>query len=92
MFLGIQPNQQQNELNELIPPNNYLYKVYEITKPSNLNISYYSDYLPKNNMDGKSTFTDLKNIFTSKVLYINDKNLTNEYIKFVRQSDGDEDK
>ena len=92
VFLGIQPNQQQNELNELIPPNNYLYKVYEITKPSNLNISYYSDYLPKNNMDGKSTFTDLKNIFTSKVLYINDKNLTNEYIKFVRQSDGDEDK
>ena len=86
-FLGKQPKVRKRT----IPEDNTIYKVQELKKPKVLKMSHYSAFLPKNDLVNESHFTDLKQIFTSKILYINNKNLTIEYIRFIRQNDNDED-
>ena len=44
---------------------------------------YFNNILPKKDLKNK-TFYSLDEIFNSKILFINDENLTREYIKYIR--------
>ena len=48
-----------------------------------LNYDNFLDFLPKTNLIGNN-YTNLSYIFESRLLYINDKNITKEYIHFIR--------
>ena len=56
-----------------------------------LDIDSFSDILPKTNLIGANIPT-LKEIFESRQLYINGKNITKEYINFIRSMDKNEEK
>ena len=47
------------------------------------NYNKYMNIIPKTNIYGKANF-NIKDLLKSRELFINDSNLTNEYIKFVR--------
>ena len=74
-----------------IPKDNTIYRTHKLKKPLDLNISHYLALLPKNNLVKENHFTELKQIFTSKKLFINNTNLNIEFIRFIRQNDSDED-
>ena len=91
--------QQQNlfpSIQQQLPPEqkNIIYQVYEIKQPLNENISNYLELFPSFHLKKKeiSKNIKLKRFFNSKILYINNKNLTYDYIHFIRQNDTDEDK
>ena len=47
----------------------------------------FSELLPRINISDEDYVPTLKEIFSSRELYINEKNLTNEYIRFIRPID-----
>ena len=51
----------------------------------------YIDILPKISLE-KNIYPNLKEIFNSRQLYINDVNLTNEYIRFIKPINENEEK
>ena len=87
-FSGIKPIVKKKS----IPKDNTIYKTHQLKKPLDLNISHYLAFLPKNDLVKENHFTELKQIFTSKILYINNNNLNIEFIRFIRQYDSDEEK
>ena len=60
-------------------PTNNISDIY--ISPINNN---FSDLLPRINLSDNKSIPTLKEILNSRVLYINDNNLTNEYIRFIR--------
>ena len=56
------------------------------------NINNFIELIPKISLHDNKTITNLKQIFKSRKLYINDKNITNEYIRFLRPIDENEEK
>ena len=46
--------------------------------------SYFKDIIPKINLIENNNQTNIKDIFKSRILYINEKNITNNYIRFLR--------
>ena len=44
----------------------------------------FSDILPRTNLSDDKKLPTLKEVFFSRQLYINDNNLTNEYIRYIR--------
>ena len=42
----------------------------------------FTDILPK--IDGNKAISNVDELFKSRILYINEKNVTNEYIRFLR--------
>ena len=102
----IPPLEQNNTLQQIplqqnlsLPQNltsqqNEIHQVYEIKNQLNLNISNYLSFFPKLNLKKKWDVKhfNLDKIFNSKILYLNDANITYDYIHFIRQKDKDEDK
>jgi len=102
----IPPLEQNNTLQQIplqqnlsLPQNlasqqNEIHQVYEIKNQLNLNISNYLSIFPKLNLKKKwdVKLFNLDKIFNSKILYLNDANITYDYIHFIRQKDKDEDK
>ena len=88
--------QQQNLLSSIqqviSDQKNIIYQVYEIQKPLNLNISNYLELFPTLQKKKMSKNITVKKLFNSKILYIKNKNITYDYIHFIRQNDTDEDK
>ena len=69
--------------------NNYFFKFFQ-KQP---NINNFIELFPKINLnDNKNTITNLKQIFKSRKLYINDNNITNEYISFLHPINENEEK
>ena len=56
------------------------------------NMSKFHDIFPKTNLNKTDDITNLTDIFNSRELFINDKDLTNEYIKFIRPINEEEEK
>ena len=56
-----------------------------------LDFDSFSDMLPKTNLLGTNIPT-LKEIFESRQLFINNKNITKEYINYIRSMDKFEEK
>ena len=63
------------------------YKQYEMQhhRPDTFNLKYYTNYLPKNYQ--RKTINDIKEIFNSKFLYIENKKITFDYIYTIRKKD-----
>jgi len=55
------------------------------------NIINFMDLIPRINISDDKNITDIKQIFFSRRLFINDKNITKEYIKFIRPIDENEE-
>ncbi len=55
-------------------------------------MSKFHDIFPKTNLNKTDNITNLTDIFNSRELFINDKDLTNEYIKFIRPINEEEEK
>ena len=97
--INIQNNQnsQKNQQNQTIPQNKSLnfneqnYKVYEIKKPLNLTKSKYLKFFPSSSLKEKGDLSNIENIFKSKVIYINDQDITYDYIRYIHQKDQDEE-
>ena len=62
--------------------------IFVLIKKSKRNIipidDYYRDFLPKTSISQDKKITNLEEIFKSRQLYIDDVNLTNEYIHYIR--------
>ena len=93
-----QQNQNQNqsssnvEKSQQFTQNDKIYQVYEIKAPLDLNISKYMKLFPKTSLNKKENTLNVTNFFKSKTLYINDKDITYDYIHYLRQNDKDEEK
>ena len=63
------------------------YKQYEMQhhRPDTFKLKYYINYLPKNYQ--RKTINDIKEIFNSKFLYIENKKITFDYIYTIRKKD-----
>ena len=59
---------------------------------SSSNITEFYDILPKINLENNNNTNYLQDIFNSRELFINDKDLTGEYIKFIRPINEEEEK
>ena len=70
-----------------LPREKLEYKQYEMkhNRTYKLNIKYYKDYLPKNKK-GKR-INDIKKLFDTKYLYINNEKIEFDYIYIIRQKD-----
>ena len=51
----------------------------------------FMDLIPRINISDDKNITDIKQIFLSRRLFINEKNITKEYIKFIRPIDKNEE-
>ena len=56
------------------------------------NINNFIELIPISNLDDNKNITSLEQIFKSRRLYINDNNITNEYIRFFRPINENEEK
>ena len=54
-------------------------------------LNYYKDLIPKINLMEENNITNISQIFKSRRLFINDNNLTNDYIRFIRPIDQKEE-
>ena len=66
---------------------NLFYHVIESTEPINNFDNRYKNIYPSLTLELKNEFPTLEEIFKGRVLYINDRDLTNKYIKHVRPID-----
>ena len=88
-------NQQQNQSMQIVQKQ---VEVYQIKKPLDLNVTKYLPFFPKiltelNVVKNATNNTlNISQYFTSKRLYISGKNITYDYIHFIRQNDTDEEK
>jgi len=57
-------------------------KIQENKKDSLNSLNVFTDILPK--IDGNKAISNVDELFKSRNLYINEKNVTNEYIRFLR--------
>ena len=53
-------------------------------KKKNFTISDFQELIPKINLESNTLSTDINELFKSRRLYINDKNISNDYIDFIR--------
>ena len=92
----ISSNSQKNETNlqknQQNSPNEKIYQVYEIKAALDLNISKYIKLFPKTSLNKEENILNVTNFFKSKTLFINDKDITYDYIHYLRQNDKDEEK
>jgi glycosyltransferase involved in cell wall biosynthesis len=88
-------NQQQNQSMQIVQKK---LEVYQIKKPLDRNVTKYLPFFPKiltelNVVQNTTNNTvNISQYFTSKRLYISGKNITYDYIHFIRQNDTDEEK
>ena len=82
-----QPNQSSSNLE-----NDKIYQVYEIKAALDLNISKYMKLFPKTSLNKKEDTLNVTNFFKSKTLFISDKDITYDYIHYLRQNDKDEER
>ena len=64
-------------------------KLQEVSKDINKNNknfskSYFNDIYPKLNLNDDNILDDINKLFESRELFINEKNVTNEYIRYIR--------
>ena len=64
-------------------------KLYEVSKDIKENnktfsTSDFNDIYPKVNLNDDKSIDDIKKLFDSRELFINEKNITNEYIRYIR--------
>ena len=81
-------NQKQNIINEF-PLNQRLDKVSH-QEIKNYSMTDFKEIYPKINLDG-SELLFISDLFKSRKLYINEKNITNDYIHFIRPFDHQEE-
>ena len=62
----------------------FFLKIYIKARKERKLINKYYDMLPKTSLDDNKKIKSLKDIFNSRQLYINDSNLTTEYIHYIR--------
>ena len=55
------------------------------TEKNTQNIQDFIDILPRTNLSSNSSISSLEEIFSSRELYINSNNITNDYINFIRK-------
>ena len=65
--------------------------IYQIKQPLDLNTTKYLPFFPKI-INEQSNSINVSKYFTHKRLYISGKNITYDYIHFIRQHDKDEEK
>ena len=89
--------QQQNQTIQKEEPKKI--DVYQIKKPLDLNMTKYLPFFPKILSEPNTILNEQNNsvvnvskFFTNKRLYISGKNITYDYIHFIRQNDKDEEK
>jgi len=57
---------------------------FKIQQNREYKISDFSELLPKIKLDDNSVVSNVNDLFNSRRLYINEKNVTNDYIRFLR--------
>ena len=63
-----------------------------INSNTSFNISRFIDILPRTNLSLNTPPSSITEIFSSREIYINENNLTNDYIKFIRKINQTEEK
>jgi len=63
----------------------YLFNLLQVEKKQyEYKLNYYKDLIPKINLMEENNITNISEIFKSRRLFINDNNITNDYIRFIR--------